>query len=99
MKGQNECATTETNSAADTLPELTPELRKNILSKDYLDIRDVQLLLGYVYGEAAKLIRQIKRKYDRLHVRGKIHIQDYLDYFTLPADRYVVADEERAEQI
>lgn len=63
--------------------------REAILSKDYLTIIDIQELLGLTYQDAAKTIRNIKRKVDRLGIRGKIHVQDYLDYFNLSADRYV----------
>lgn len=85
-------------SPDEILPVLTPELRKEIFSKDYLGIRDIQMLLGCSYWDAAKIIRQIKRKCDRLHVRGKLHTQDYLDYFDLPPERYVTVYAETAEQ-
>ena len=63
--------------------------REKILAKDYLTIADIQELLGLSYQDAAKTIRNIKRRTDRLKLRGKIHIQDYLDYFDLSVDRYV----------
>lgn len=72
----------------------TPEARRLIFSKDYLSIEDVQILLGMSYGDAAKLIRQIKRRFDRLNIRGKLHVQDYLDYYKLPADRYLILRDE-----
>ena len=56
--------------------------------KDYITIADMQELLGLSYNDAAKLIREIKRKHDRLHIQGKIHIQDYIDYYGLDAVRY-----------
>ncbi len=68
---------------------MTYAKREEIFSKDYLTISDVQELLGLSYGDAAKKIRDIKRRNDRLGIQGKIHVQDYLDYFALPADRYV----------
>lgn len=63
--------------------------RKEIFSKEALSITDMEKLLGVSYYEAAKIIRNIKRRTDRLHVKGRIHVQDYLDYFQLPPDRYV----------
>ncbi len=63
--------------------------REEIFSKDYLSIADIQALLGLSYQDAAKTIRNIKRKTDRLGLRGKIHVQDYLDYFALSTERYV----------
>ena len=72
--------------------------REEIFSKDYLSITDIQSLLGLSYQDAAKTIRNIKRKTDRLGLRGKIHVQDYLDYFNLSADRYVRPMDEPDEQ-
>lgn len=63
--------------------------REEIFSKEYLSIGDVQELLGMSYDDAARTIRNIKRRTDRLGIRGKIHVQDYLDYFKVPTDRYV----------
>ena len=64
--------------------------RVEIFSKEYLDISDLQKLLGIDYGPAAKIIREIRRKHDRLGIQGKIHVQDYLDYYNIPmSDRYV----------
>lgn len=70
-------------------PVTTYEEREKIFSKDYLTIEDVEALLGLQYQDAARVIRNIKRKTDRLRIRGKIHVQDYLDYYNLSADRYV----------
>ena len=70
---------------------MTYARRDEIFSKDYLTIKDIQDLLGVGYQEAAKKIRDIKRKCDRLGIQGKIHVQDYLDYYNLPSDRYVRA--------
>lgn len=63
--------------------------REEIFSKEYLSIADIQILLGLQYQDAAKTIRNIKRRTDRLGIRGKIHVQDYLDYYKIPADRYL----------
>lgn len=57
--------------------------REKIFSKDYLTIRDIEILLGTTYQVAARLIRQIKFKTDRLGLRGKIHIEDYFDYYNI----------------
>ena len=57
--------------------------REEIFSKDYLTIRDIEILLGTTYQVAARLIRQIKFKTDRLGMRGKIHIEDYFDYYNI----------------
>lgn len=62
---------------------MTYEQREAIFSKEVMTIRDVQELMGQSYQQAAALIRQIKRKNDRLGVQGMLHVQDYLDYFGL----------------
>lgn len=62
--------------------------REAIFAKDYLTIADLCALLGLTYQMAAKRMRDIKRKTDRLGIQGKIHVQDYLDYFEVPAVRY-----------
>lgn len=38
-------------------------------------------ILGLSYQMAAKKMREIKRKNDRLKLQGKLYIQDYFDYF------------------
>lgn len=70
---------------------MTYAKREEIFSKEYLSIADLQELLGLEYQGAAKLMRDIKRelntnpKYNgqgvRLDIQGKLHTQDYLDYF------------------
>ena len=67
--------------------------REAIFSKDYLTIADLETLLGLTYQMAAKRMRDIKRKTDRLGVQGKIHVQDYLEYFELPPERYLRPEE------
>lgn len=67
---------------------MTYSEREQIFSKDYLTIADMQELLGLSYGDAARVIREIKRKSDRLGIKGKVHVQDYLDCYALPVDRY-----------
>ena len=68
--------------------------REEMFSKDYLTIKDVEKLLGLEYNEAAKQIRDIKRGLElkgktlRLKMQGRLHVQDYLDYYNLSAERY-----------
>ena len=69
---------------------MTIEQRKEMFSKDFLTVADIQELLGLDYQTAAKIMRNIKRKSNRLDIRGKIHVQDYLDAFGLPVERYVL---------
>ena len=73
---------------------MTYAQREEIFSKEYLTIEDIETLLGLCYQDAAKTIRNIKRRTDRLGIRGKIHIQDYFDYFNISTDRYVNIEKE-----
>jgi hypothetical protein len=69
--------------------KVTYEEREQMFAKDYLSIEDIQKLLGMPYQKAADQIRTIKRKFTfngkgvRLNIQGKIHVEDYLDYFNI----------------
>ena len=65
---------------------MTPEMRASIFSKEVLTINDMAAMLSMTYGGAAKVIRDIRRKHDRLGIEGKIHIMDYFDYFNIPIE-------------
>lgn len=68
--------------------------REEIFAKDVLTIADLQILLGLTYQLASKMMRQIKFKYDRLGIQGKIHTEDYFDYFNITdKQRYVMKKE------
>lgn len=84
---------------------MTYSRREEIFSKDYISIADMQDLLGMGYDDAAKTIRDIKRelrlnpKYNgqgvRIDIQGKLHVQDYLDYYHLSPERYIVVMEQK----
>lgn len=58
--------------------------RQEIFSKEYITTKELAELLGIAYTKASTLLQTIKRKTgDRLGIKGKIHIQDYLDYYHL----------------
>lgn len=68
--------------------------REAIFSKEYITISDLQALLGLTYQASAKKIREIKFKFDRLQVQGKVHVEDYFDYFKITdKQRYVVGSD------
>ena len=67
---------------------MTFERRNEIFSKEALSITDVAELLGVSYDTAQKLIQTIRRHNDRLNIQGKVHVQDYIEYFNLPMERY-----------
>lgn len=59
------------------------EEREKMFAKDYLSIKDLEVLFGIPYQTAAKLMRQIKFHYDRLGILGKIHVEDYFEYYKI----------------
>lgn len=64
--------------------------REQIFSKDYLTIKDLQQLLGLTYQVAARIMRQIKFKFDRLGIQGKLHTEDYFEYYNITdRQRYI----------
>ena len=74
---------------------MTYARREEIFSKEYLSISDLMELLDLKYQGAAELMRDIKRRLEfngqgvRLNIQGKIHTQDYLDYFNITSlERY-----------
>lgn len=76
---------------------MTIKERNEMFAKDVLTIEDLQKLLGMSYGDAANTIRGIKLKSDRLKIRGKIHVQDYLDAFGLDRQYYLGGIENNEE--
>ena len=56
---------------------MTYQTRAEIFSKEALSIEDMMLLTGKGYSMAAKIMRGLKRRSDRLHVDGLIHVLDY----------------------
>ena len=64
--------------------------REQIFAKEYLDVNDFMRLFGISLPSAYKLIREVKRNSDRLKIQGRVHIQDYFEYFDIPdTSRYV----------
>ena len=61
--------------------KMTMDIKEEIFSQEYLSINDIGEILGLSYQMAAKKMREIKRKNDRLKLQGKLYIQDYFDYF------------------
>ena len=60
---------------------MTFKEREEIFSKDVLSISDFEKITGMSRPASAKLIRQIKFKYDTLGIEGYLHIEDYFKYF------------------
>lgn len=76
--------------------KMTYTERDEIFSKDFLSIGDLQTILGLTYQVAARLMRQIKFKYDRLGIQGKLHTEDYFAYFDITDKSRYVKEKERS---
>lgn len=66
------------------------EERLKIFSKEVLTIDDISKLFVVGKSTAGMIFRRIKEKSDRLGIDKIIHLQDYLDAFNLPPDRYIL---------
>ena len=64
--------------------------RERIFSKDTITTMELQELLGYTsLSQASQKMQEIKRAVgDRLGVKGKIHTEDYFEFFGIKTDRY-----------
>lgn len=71
---------------------MTYERREEIFSKEVINIQDMMELTGKSYSVASKMIRDMKRKADRLHIDGVIHVLDYFEALGIdpnsPGNRY-----------
>lgn len=60
------------------------EKREEIFSKDALSNNDFMELFGVCKSEASKIMTEMKRVVgDRLGVQGKIHVEDYFEFFQI----------------
>lgn len=74
---------------------MTMQERQEIFAKEYLSIEDICKLYDLLPPHASALMGKIRKKLTtgmnqelRLDIRGKLHIQDYLDYIGVKSDRY-----------
>ena len=78
---------------------MTMAERQKMFAKDYLDRFDLGKLIGVSPCEASVFIQEIKRcTRDRLHRRGKIHVQDYFDYYGVDPRYYYNLLPEKEEE-
>lgn len=78
--------------------KMTLAQRREMFAKDYLDLTDLTMLLGICYTRASEIVREIKfNTRDRLHTRGRVHVQDYLDYYHLDPTSYYRGNPEESE--
>ena len=74
---------------------MTRQERIDMFSKEYLSISDISKLYDINKNQASQLILRLKNILTykkcqglRLEMRGRIHIQDYLDSMDIKSDRY-----------
>lgn len=72
---------------------MTQEERKEMFAKDYLNTGDIEKLLGVKAHKAMNIMKTIRFHSDRLGINGKVHVQDYLDYFHLDPKQYYRTEE------
>lgn len=66
---------------------MTYEERDEILSKDAISYKDLARLLDICPSMACQKMQEIKRvQGDRLKIQGRLHIQDYLEYYNIPQE-------------
>ena len=59
---------------------MTDKRRAEIFSKETISTKELAELYGVCLSSASQLMQRIKRNGDRLNIRGKIHVKDYLTF-------------------
>lgn len=68
--------------------------RAEIFEKEVLTVEDIMFLFDLKKIKAYELINQIKFKRDRLKIQGRVHIEDYFEYYGITdKQRYVRGNE------
>lgn len=66
---------------------MTYEQRERIFSKEYIAIDEFMELFGLDKSTASRKMSDIRRRSDRLGIQGKVHVQDFFEYYDLnPSD-------------
>lgn len=83
---------------------MTMAERQEIFAKEYLSIQDFVKLYDLTKSHASEMLNAIKRKLTigqgkelRIDVRGKIHVEDYLEWLGVSSDRYSVHEKKEKE--
>lgn len=76
---------------------MTYEEREQIFSKEVITIQEFAKLFSCSLSEASVKMNDIKRRVgDRCGIKGKIHVQDYIDCYKLnDLERYKKPEEEQ----
>lgn len=68
--------------------------RTEIFEKEALTQKDLAYLFDISEYSAGKLMRQILFKHDRLGIQGRLHTEDYFEYFGITdKQRYIRGNE------
>ena len=69
---------------------MTYARREEIFSKDYITTQELQEILGFKHlSQASIKMGDIKRSVgDRLGIKGRVHTEDYFEFFGIKTDRY-----------
>lgn len=74
---------------------MTVQERQEIFAKEYLSVADFCKLYDMSQPNASALMCKMRNKLIfgmkqelRLDMRGRLHVQDYLDYLGVQSDRY-----------
>lgn len=75
---------------------LLPERRNEIISKEFLTIKDIEELTGCCYDVAARIVREVRNDPEsRMRsFSGVIHIDDYIRHYKLNPARFVLNRDE-----
>mgnify|MGYP007037141780 CR=1 FL=1 len=69
---------------------MTYARREEIFSKDFITTKELKELLRIKnISSASRKVMEIKRVVgDRLGIKGRIHTEDYFEFFNIKTDRY-----------
>ena len=69
---------------------MTYARREEIFSKDVITVAELQEIMNFTNrAKASQKLNEIKRVVgDRLGVEGKLHLEDYFEFFNIKTERY-----------
>lgn len=80
---------------------MTMQERQDMFAKEYLSIADFCKLYDMLPSHASKMMCDIRTKLTigmkkelRLNMKGRLHVQDYLDWLGVTEDRYSMSRKE-----
>ena len=84
---------------------MTVAERQNIFAKEYLSVDDICKLYDLLPSHASAFMNEIRKKLTigkgqelRLTTKGRLHIQDYLDWVGVKAERYNIKGADKDEK-